>query len=233
GSWGYRSTALCAKIPGVDPYSRAPMTGPRQRTRPMRSLDVACGAAVLSSFLLAGCASNGEAPGAAWRAWATLRSLAGSPPKPPDLYEEPVRVTDALEFAEITAGGEHTCALTVDGETYCWGSNRDDQLCNASITETCGEGAGAYPCSSSPVRVPDMPRFKSIVAMRSGTCGLDESGAVHCWGGGFGGRDEAGFRTSSAAPIRVPRSEERRVGKAGGVGGARGPWGLALVHWVR
>lgn len=170
----------------------------------MRSLDVACGAAFLTSFLLAGCASNGETPGAAWLAWATLRSLAGSPPKPPDLYEEPVRVTDALEFAEITAGGEHTCALTVDGETYCWGSNRDDQLGNASITETCGEGAGAYPCSSSPVRVPDMPRFKSIVAMRSGTCGLDESGAVHCWGGGFGGRDEAGFRTSSAAPIRVP-----------------------------
>lgn len=92
-----------------------------------------------------------------------------------DFYSEPVRVTDTLKFTTIAVGDEHTCALTVDGETYCWGSNRYDQLGNAAATETCGKGPGAYSCSSTPVRVPDVPRFESVVATRWGTCGLDES----------------------------------------------------------
>jgi len=167
----------------------------------------AWGRAALAAPLLflAACASTGEGPGVPWLLWATARSLAGAPPKPPDLYTEPVRVSDTFEFAAIAAGGDHTCALTIDGETYCWGSNRYEQLGTAAVTETCGgDGPRAFSCSSTPVRLPDVPRFTALAAMRWGTCGLDESGAAHCWGYGLGGRTEEGFLVSSAAPVRVP-----------------------------
>jgi alpha-tubulin suppressor-like RCC1 family protein len=32
-------------------------------------------------------------------------------------------VSSAVAFKSVTAGTNHTCALGVDGETYCWGSN--------------------------------------------------------------------------------------------------------------
>src|SRR5690606_17898396 len=97
-----------------------------------------------------------------------------------------------------------TCALTVDGETYCWGSNRYDELGDGGAAEICGNGPGAYSCSSTPVRVRAAPRFTSLAAMRRGTCGLAESGAVHCWGYGFGGRTDAGMPASGGVPVEVP-----------------------------
>src|SRR5690606_7547914 len=57
-----------------------------------------------------------------------------------------VRVSETLTFTSITAGGEHTCALDIDGNTYCWGSNQRRQLGSAQVTETCGRGT--FTCSS-------------------------------------------------------------------------------------
>ncbi|HEX6999112.1 MAG TPA: hypothetical protein VF322_13305 [Gammaproteobacteria bacterium] len=140
-----------------------------------------------------------------WLLAATVRSLAGAPPTPPDYYREPVRVSDTLRFRAIVAGHEHTCALTIDGATYCWGSNRYEQLGPAAaVTGTCGDGPGTFSCSAEPVRVPGAPPFTALAASRWSTCGLDSSGAAHCWGYGLGGRDERGFPASSGVPVTVP-----------------------------
>lgn len=151
-----------------------------------RGLALAALAAVVG-----GCATHGETPSVPWLIAANIRSLAGFPPTPPDFYKEPVRVSDGLKFTAITAGFEHTCALTIDGDTYCWGSNQYDQLGNGELTETCARGT--IGCSSTPVRLEGAPRFTALAASMHGTCGLDASGRAHCWGDVFG-----------AVPVEIP-----------------------------
>jgi alpha-tubulin suppressor-like RCC1 family protein len=45
-----------------------------------------------------------------------------------ELRLQPVRVFGSPRFAAISAGGEHTCGVTVRGEAYCWGRNDAGQV---------------------------------------------------------------------------------------------------------
>ncbi len=156
-----------------------------------------------SLLLLGGCAADRDAPGVPRLLGATARSLVGAPPMPPDFYAEPVKVVDTLRFTAITAGADHTCALTLDGDTYCWGSSQHRQLGSAALSETCGNGT--FACSSTPVRLEGAPRFTAIAASMWGACGLDASGRAHCWGFGLGGRqEENALRANYETPIEVP-----------------------------
>ncbi len=44
----------------------------------------------------------------------------------------PVAVAGGLAFVEITAGGDHTCAISTQGLAYCWGENWAGQLGDGS-----------------------------------------------------------------------------------------------------
>ena len=71
----------------------------------------------------------------------------------------------------ITAGGSHTCALTVGG-VQCWGNNRSGQL-----------GDGTTADRTLPVRVEGLGGdVQGIAAGASHTCALLASGGVQCWG---------------------------------------------------
>src|SRR5215510_4906318 len=43
----------------------------------------------------------------------------GDRPIPCELL--PVAVSGGFKFRQISAGGSHTCGLTLDGRVYCWG----------------------------------------------------------------------------------------------------------------
>ena len=49
--------------------------------------------------------------------------------------------TDLL-FTQVSAGGQHTCAITTGGASYCWGANGSGQL-----------GDGGAVSQVTPVRV--------------------------------------------------------------------------------
>ena len=54
----------------------------------------------------------------------------------------PVRVGGAERFASVSAGGTHTCGVTIAGDAYCWGANVSGQL-----------GDGTTASRPSPTRV--------------------------------------------------------------------------------
>ena len=74
-------------------------------------------------------------------------------------------------FASVTAGEDHTCALTGDGAAYCWGLNRNGQLGDRSTVDR-----------DRPVGIAGDQRFSSLSAGNSHTCGLTSTGAAFCWG---------------------------------------------------
>jgi alpha-tubulin suppressor-like RCC1 family protein len=64
----------------------------------------------------------------------------------------PIAVETGMPFAVVSAGGGHSCALTLENlGAFCWGNNRAGQLGNgdASGPEDCS----GVPCSTTPIAV--------------------------------------------------------------------------------
>ncbi len=97
----------------------------------------------------------------------------------------PIKVVGGLSFASISAGGYHTCGVTVGGDAYCWGSNATGQLGDSSLTDRL-----------TPSRVAGGLKFTSISAGESHTCGVASDGKAYCWGDDKYG--QLGFGTPTA-----------------------------------
>src|SRR5262249_20057572 len=83
----------------------------------------------------------------------------------------PRRVRGPLRFKTISAGVHHTCALTVDGAAYCWGSNKRGQLGNNSKED-----------SLVPVPVSGGLQFRLVTVDEYNTCAITTSDTAYCWG---------------------------------------------------
>jgi alpha-tubulin suppressor-like RCC1 family protein len=57
----------------------------------------------------------------------------------------PLAVAGGLAFASLTAGGNHSCALTSGGAAYCWGQNQYGQLGDGSTSHRSTPVAVANP----------------------------------------------------------------------------------------
>ncbi len=97
----------------------------------------------------------------------------------------------------ISAGAEHTCALTALGAVKCWGRNTSGELGNGSNLDSAlaqdvsGLSAGA----------------RSVAAGGDATaahsCAVTVSGAVVCWGSNDSGQLGDGTTSSSNVPVTV------------------------------
>lgn len=85
----------------------------------------------------------------------------------------------------ITAGGDHTCALTETSGVKCWGSNTAGQL-GAPATEECVAFGFAHACSTTPVDVSG--GIQAIDAGAAHTCALTLGSGVVCWGANYDGQ---------------------------------------------
>ncbi len=113
----------------------------------------------------------------------------GSPNYTGEFHQlRPTPVAGSHVFATIRPGVGHTCALTTNGDAYCWGSNGFGQLGRDTVTTTCaGYAINLYRCSNWPILVSGALTFTQVTAGLEHSCGVTPSGSAYCWG-----RNQAG-----------------------------------------
>jgi len=112
----------------------------------------------------------------------------------------PTPINGNLRFRLVSAGdnGIHTCGLTQDGKSYCWGLNGNGILGN--------EDAAINSTHTTPIPAAGSLRFISLEAGGNHNCGLTSGRAAYCWGhnsGGQLGNGTSGWATSGPTPVRV------------------------------
>ena len=106
------------------------------------------------------------------------------------------------DWAMISAGGDHSCALTRNGAAYCWGSNQYGQLGVARADTVCGAASARYACSLAPRIVQPGVKFLSISAGARHTCAITSAREAFCWGANDA--DQTGAVTAGGAtPVKV------------------------------
>jgi alpha-tubulin suppressor-like RCC1 family protein len=108
--------------------------------------------------------------------------------------DSPVAVSPpGATLVAISAGGEHTCALSNTGAAYCWGADGSGQL---------GDG-GSNTDALAPVAVASGAVLRQVTAGAEHTCALSDAGAAYCWGAGGNGRLGDGTSTERQSPVAV------------------------------
>ena len=116
------------------------------------------------------------------------------PGEPSAVFGEDCSAVSRPASDGLTASGwEHSCALDVQGQAYCWGSNQHGGL-----------GDGTQSGRLAPVRVGGGLRFTEITAGYAFNCARDAAGAAFCWGRGRYGQLGEGAGTEQLPDGSLP-----------------------------
>jgi len=107
----------------------------------------------------------------------------------------PVQAGSDADWALVSAGGSHSCALKNDGTLWCWGADVNGQL---------GDGATAN--KNTPNQVGADTNWVSVSAGWYHTCATKIDGTLWCWGYNFFGQlglGTSGQDTDRNVPTKV------------------------------
>lgn len=94
-------------------------------------------------------------------------------------------------WADVDPGDAHTCALTLNGELYCWGDGSFGQL-----------GVGNLESQTTPTRVGVDEDWLALATGGTHSCALKKDGSLYCWGTPLGG-DSNDVASRLLTPSRV------------------------------
>lgn len=100
----------------------------------------------------------------------------------------------ATPITDISAGGDHTCAV-VNGGVKCWGEGNYGRLGDGSTSDNLSPNDVTGLTSGSGVT--------SVVLGSSKSCALLSTGAVKCWGRNMNGELGDGTFTNRSTPVDV------------------------------
>lgn len=98
----------------------------------------------------------------------------GNPIVNAQVRAEPIQVAGIMRFANLAAGGAHTCGLLQDGDVLCWGWNRYGQIGNG-----IGGGASDVLVPSPVITLQDV---NSVAVGGSHVCAGTQGRTTVCWG---------------------------------------------------
>lgn len=130
---------------------------------PLPVLDLGVGAIATGFHTTCAVLSTGEI----WCWGQNIQGLAGRGGDEHGSVEPNPLQTERL-FDTVALGAMHGCALSVEGETWCWGYRYEET----------SEGAELH----VPRLLMEEPRLETIVAGFYHTCGRTNAGMVYCWG---------------------------------------------------
>ncbi len=106
---------------------------------------------------------------------------------------EPVRVPGTQRWEQVSAGHDHACGLTVEGQVWCWGDN---------LTGHLGSG-DTFSKSFQPVRAASDETFVTVTAGYYQSCALTDAGRMYCWGRNDFGQIGDESRVNRFIPVPV------------------------------
>jgi alpha-tubulin suppressor-like RCC1 family protein len=83
----------------------------------------------------------------------------------------PVKVETDKKFQKVAGGQNHNCAIELNGEVWCWGTNANAQLGNNDTAD-----------SSTLVKILNNNSFSRLSAGSLHTCAIDDASRLWCWG---------------------------------------------------
>lgn len=107
------------------------------------------------------------------------------------------RDTVPVPARQVSAGGEHSCAVSTSRTLWCWGRNANGQLGL--------DRSGPY--AVPPTQVGRSASWRQVSAGGAHTCGVKTSGALLCWGASHRGQLGRGNTKGIDEPRRVGRSK--------------------------
>ena len=109
--------------------------------------------------------------------------------------------------AQVSCGGNHSCALMDDGQVRCWGENASGQL-GIGNTTTIGDGPGEMPPAAAGLGGAALALYGGTNA--DGHCALLAGSKLRCWGDnqygqlGLGSANNVGDNELPSAKSFVP-----------------------------
>jgi alpha-tubulin suppressor-like RCC1 family protein len=110
------------------------------------------------------------------------------------------------DWQSVSVGGDHTCALKLSGDIYCWGANQYYQLAEFNGDTVCGGESARYSCSRIPQLVQaSAVKFTTVSAGERHTCAITSGRDAYCWGANDAGQVD-GFSPTTPTLVRIQGS---------------------------